>query len=150
MKAVVQRVLNASCEVNGAVTGQIDSGLLVYLGVEQGDTFEDLEYLARKTAQLRIFSDDQGKMNRSLVQTGGSVLLISQFTLSGDVRKGNRPSFNTAESPERAKEYVEKFSQLLTSCYTVPVETGVFGEHMKVTYTNDGPVTIIIDSRLNH
>ncbi len=147
MRSVIQRVRTASVIVDKKVTGSIDYGLLVYLGVEQGDTEDDLNYLARKIANLRIFEDEQGKMNRSVLQEKGSILLISQFTLSGDTRKGNRPSFNKAETPEKAREYVEKFSHILTSCYTVAVETGVFGAHMDVTYTNDGPVTIIIDTR---
>ncbi len=147
MRAVVQRVRNASVTVNGTVTGSISHGLLVYLGVEQGDQEDDISYAARKIAQLRIFEDDQGKLNLSVKDIGGGILMISQFTLCADTRKGNRPSFNKAESPERAREYVEKCSQLISSCYTVPVESGVFGAHMDVTYTNDGPVTIIIDTK---
>ncbi len=147
MKAVVQRIRNGSVTAEHQLTGAVDHGLLVYLGVEQGDGQKDLEYLARKIANLRIFEDDQGKLNRSVIQTGGKVLLISQFTLCADTKKGNRPSFNSAETPERAAECVERFSQLVSSCYDVPVETGKFGAHMDVTYTNDGPVTIWFDTK---
>lgn len=146
MKAVIQRVKEASVSVDGLVAGKTGKGLLIFLGVEQGDSDADIAYLARKTAQLRIFPDEQGKMNRSVRDVKGSALVISQFTLCADTRKGNRPSYNKAEEPKRAEKMVESFAEHLESCYTVPVETGSFGAYMHVSSVNDGPVTIILDS----
>jgi len=147
MKAVIQRIRNGTVQAEGSVVGRCDYGLLVYLGVEKGDSEEDLQYLAKKISHLRIFEDEEGKMNKSVMQAGGSMLLISQFTLCGDTRKGNRPSFNPAESPDIAEQYLDKFSHLIASCYNVAVETGTFGAKMQVAYTNDGPVTIWMDTR---
>ncbi len=146
MKAVVQRVREASVSADGRVVGQTGVGLLVYVGVEQGDTDSDIALLARKTAQLRIFADEQGKMNRSVIDVKGSVLVISQFTLCADTRKGNRPSYNKAEEPGQAEKMVASFAERLETCYTVPVETGCFGAYMQVASVNDGPVTILLDS----
>ena len=147
MKAVVQRVIDAEVHVEGRSTGRIERGLLVYLGVETGDTPSDLTYMARKIAGLRIFTDGEGKMNLSVSQSGGSVLLISQFTLCADTKKGNRPSLNRAMDPAEAVEVYREMKQLLEDDYALQVETGSFGDHMDVSYTNDGPVTILLDSR---
>ncbi len=147
MKAVVQRVIDAEVHVEGRSTGRIERGLLVYLGVETGDTPSDLAYMARKIAGLRIFTDGEGKMNLSVSQSGGSVLLISQFTLCADTKKGNRPSFNRAMDPAEAVGVYREMKQLLEEDYALQVETGSFGDHMDVSYTNDGPVTILLDSR---
>ncbi len=146
MKAVLQRVVNASVMVEGDVTGKISKGLLIYLGVESDDGEKDLLYIARKIANMRIFTDDDGKMNKSVKQIEGSILLISQFTLCADTKKGNRPSFNSAMEPKTAERIYLEMQQQLVREYGIPVEMGVFGAHMDVTYTNDGPVTIIIDS----
>ncbi len=146
MKAVIQRVKNASVTVNGMITGKIDKGLLVYLGVEERDENKDLYYISKKIANLRIFTDDEGKMNRSVKQISGSVLLISQFTLCADTKKGNRPSFNSAMEPVAAKRFYLELQRILQQDFDLPVEKGSFGDHMDVLYTNDGPVTIIIES----
>lgn len=146
MRAVVQRVTGASVTVAGKKVGSIDLGLLVYLGVQQDDSEADLEYLVRKIPQLRIFTDEQGKMNRSVGQVDGQMLVVSQFTLCADLNKGNRPSFNPAADPETALATYEKFVQAVREQgYTV--ETGEFGASMRVAYTNEGPVTLIIDTR---
>ena len=148
MRAVIQRVSDASVTVENTRVGAISRGLLVYLGVEGSDTEQDLRYMVRKIPQIRLFTDDQGKMNLSVEQIGGQILVISQFTLCADMRKGNRPSFNPAAEPKRALELYEQFVSLLRQQgYTV--ETGEFGASMKVGYVNEGPVTIIIDSHEN-
>ena len=146
MRAVVQRVTESSVTVEGNILGQIDHGLLVLLGVSENDTEEDAAYIAKKIAQLRIFNDEQGKFNRSLEDTGGAVLLISQFTLFGDARKGNRPSFIKAARPETAIPLYKATAQHLRD-RNIQVETGEFGAHMEVALSNDGPVTILIDSQ---
>jgi len=146
MKAVVQRVAGARVEVDGEVVGAVDRGLLVYLGVAQGDETRDLEWLADKVRNLRIFEDEQGKMNRDVGDVGGSVLVISQFTLLGDCRKGRRPSFGGAMAPEPAERLYESFVRLLCT-KGVPVATGRFRADMKVFSLNDGPITMLIDSR---
>ncbi len=146
MKALVQRVTTASVEVEGRIVGSITHGLLLFLGVEKGDTTADLEYLCGKVAGLRIFSDNNGKMNLSIRDTGGSALVVSQFTLSSDCRKGNRPSFDNAETPKRARDFYELFIARLKDS-GIPVQTGSFGAHMKVVLENDGPVTFLVDSR---
>ncbi len=146
MRAVIQRVSEASVRVDGRVIGQIGLGLLVLLGVEQGDTDADLQYCVEKTAHLRIFEDEAGKMNRSVLDVGGSVLVVSQFTLCGDVRKGRRPSFITAARPEEAIPRYEAYCAALVAL-GLPVATGEFQADMKVSLVNDGPVTILIDSR---
>jgi D-tyrosyl-tRNA(Tyr) deacylase len=144
MRAVVQRVSQASVTVDGEVVGAVGSGLLVLLGIGEGDGEEEARWLAHKTANLRIFSDAEGKMNLSAQDVGGAVLVVSQFTLHGDVRRGFRPSFTHAAPPEVAEPLVDLFCDAVRS-EGVPVETGVFGAHMDVALVNDGPVTIILD-----
>lgn len=146
MKAVIQRVTGASVEVEGRVVGRIASGLVVLLGVAKGDGESDGRYLVDKIRTLRIFSDDQGKMNRSLADAGGSVLLISQFTLLGRTTNGRRPSFDEAAPPDVARRLYEQVAADLRA-QGVTVETGVFAAHMTVTLVNDGPVTFTLDSR---
>ncbi|TKB88362.1 MAG: D-tyrosyl-tRNA(Tyr) deacylase [Nitrospira sp.] len=146
MKAVIQRVTSASVHVEGKTVGRIESGLLVLLGVAKGDGEPDGRYLVEKIRTLRIFSDEQGKMNRSLVDIGGSVLLVSQFTLLGRTANGRRPSFDEAAPPEEARQLYEQVVKELRALGTF-VETGVFSAHMQVELLNDGPVTFIIDSR---
>ena len=145
MRAVVQRVSRAQVSVNGEITGQIGLGLLVLLGVGRDDTEEDASYLARKIAGLRIFEDDRGKMNRSVLEVGGSVLAVSQFTLYADVRRGNRPSFDAAALAEKARQLYEFFVEQVRAAGIV-CATGRFQEMMKVELTNEGPVTILLDS----
>ncbi|MBR5948262.1 MAG: D-tyrosyl-tRNA(Tyr) deacylase [Clostridia bacterium] len=144
MRAVVQRVKRASVEVENRIVGAIDAGLLVFLGVAPGDTETDIAYIVKKCTGLRIFEDDEGKMNKSVLDTGGSILLISQFTLHGDARKGFRPSFSSAAPPDIAIPLYEKtvaaFRELIRT------ETGIFGADMQVELINDGPVTILLDS----
>lgn len=146
MKAVIQRVISASVEVEGKIVGRIRSGLVVLLGVAKGDEESDGRYLVEKIRTLRIFSDEQGKMNRSLVDVGGSVLLVSQFTLLGRTANGRRPSFDGAAPPDEAKRLYEQVAADLRAQGT-PVETGVFAAHMQVALLNDGPVTFMLDSR---
>jgi D-aminoacyl-tRNA deacylase len=146
MRAVVQRVSRAKVTVNGEVTGEIESGLLVLLGVAQQDTESDADYLADKIAGLRIFEDEAGRMNLSVAESGGAVLAVSQFTLFGDVRRGKRPSFDAAARPERAKELYEYFVARVRAV-GLRCETGRFQEMMKVELVNEGPVTILLDSQ---
>ncbi|MDI9442053.1 MAG: D-tyrosyl-tRNA(Tyr) deacylase [Firmicutes bacterium] len=145
MRAVVQRVRQAGVRVEGKSVAQIDHGLLVFLGVGQGDTEADSEYLAEKVAFLRIFPDEEGKMNLNVQQVGGSVLAVSQFTLYGDARRGRRPSFSTAASPAEADELYQEFVSSLRQKGVV-VETGIFQAQMEVELLNDGPVTILLSS----
>lgn len=145
MRAVVQRVKKAEVRVGGRRAGAIDSGLLVYLGVEKEDTKDDLEYISSKISSLRIFEDETGKMNRDVTESGG-VLVVSQFTLLGDTRKGRRPSFDRAEAPERARALYGEFIEGLRA-KGISVEAGEFQAHMEVDSVNDGPVTLILDSR---
>lgn len=145
MRAVVQRVSAASVTVEGRKVGTIGPGLLVLLGVARGDIEKDGEYLAEKLAGLRIFEDEEEKMNRSVAQIGGSILLVSQFTLYGDVRHGRRPSFTQAAPPEEANRLYEDLAQKLRD-KGLTVETGQFQAHMEVSLVNDGPVTILLDS----
>lgn len=145
MISVVQRVAQATVSVEGEVHGSIKEGLIVYLGVKKSDTVSDASYIAKKIANLRIFVDEKGKMNRSVMDISGGVLLISQFTLCANTKKGNRPSFNDAMNPDGAVGLYEQVKTELES-YDLPVETGVFGAHMMVDYINDGPVTILLDS----
>jgi D-tyrosyl-tRNA(Tyr) deacylase len=145
MRAVLQRVTRARVVVDCAVTGEIGPGLLVLLGVGKNDTDESAKYLAEKTANLRIFDDEQGKMNRSLVDTGGAALVVSQFTLYGDARGQRRPSFLAAAPPEEGKRLYEEYVKALRAL-GVRVETGVFQARMAVELTNDGPVTLLLDS----
>jgi D-aminoacyl-tRNA deacylase len=146
MRAVVQRVTEARVEVAGETVGEIGAGFLVLLGVARDDTNTDADYLTEKIVNLRVFVDGEGKMNRSLVEKGGSMLVVSQFTLYGDVRRGRRPSYSDAAEPEKANELYEYFVARVQS-FGVTIETGVFQAMMKVSLTNDGPVTILLDSR---
>lgn len=146
MKAVLQRVTSASVEVEGKIVGQIRSGLLVLVGVAKGDDESDGRYLVEKIRTLRIFSDEQGKMNRSLVDVSGAVLLVSQFTLLGRTANGRRPSFDEAAPPDEARRLYELVAAELRA-QGVAVETGVFAAHMQVALLNDGPVTFVLDSR---
>jgi D-tyrosyl-tRNA(Tyr) deacylase len=146
MKAVIQRATRASVEVNGQVVGRIDAGLLVLLGVAKGDGERDGLYLVEKIRTLRILADEQGKMNRSLADIGGSVLLVSQFTLLGRTTNGHRPSFDEAAPPDEAKRLYEQVVAGLRD-HGTHVETGVFAAHMQVELLNDGPVTFVLDSR---
>ncbi len=146
MRAVVQRVSKADVSVNGSVCGRIERGLLVLLGVAAGDTDKDLDYVVDKITGLRIFEDELGKMNLSVSDVGGAILAVSQFTVCGDCRKGKRPSFDTAASPELAEVFYDRFVE---NCRNsgISVATGIFREHMSVSLINDGPVTILLDSR---
>jgi D-tyrosyl-tRNA(Tyr) deacylase len=146
MKALIQRVSTARVEVDGKVAGSIGRGLLVFLCAVKGDRSKDLDYLVKKVTQLRIFEDERGKMNLSVMDVRGEVLVVSQFTLAASTRKGNRPSFDAAETPDRAKAMYESFVGRLKST-GVNVQTGVFAAMMAVSLVNDGPVTILLDSR---
>lgn len=146
MLALLQRVAEARVEVDQKVVGEIGRGLLVFLCVLKGDTEEDLRYTARKVSNLRVFEDEQGRMNLSLLDQGYEALVVSQFTLSARTRKGNRPSFDEAEEPGKAEEMYEKFIRELESL-GIKTQRGLFGAMMKVYLINDGPVTIMIDSR---
>lgn len=146
MKAVLQRVTHASVEVQGKKVGEIKNGFLVLLGVLEGDTKKEVDVLSRKVFGMRVFEDDGGKMNLSLSDTEGSVLVVSQFTLLADCKKGNRPSFINAAKPDIAKELYEYFCDKMCEYGVKNVERGVFGADMKVCLLNDGPVTIILDT----
>lgn len=146
MKIVVQRSKQASVKVDGEIVGQIQSGLVLLVGITHTDSSDDIEYLADKILNLRIFEDDEGKMNLSLLDVGGEILSISQFTLYGDCRKGRRPNFMEAAKPELANQLYEKFNEVVRS-KGVNVETGQFGAMMDVSLINDGPVTIILESK---
>jgi D-tyrosyl-tRNA(Tyr) deacylase len=149
MRAVIQRVASAKVEVEGAVRGQVGQGMLVLLGVSRTDAAEDAEFLAAKVVHLRMFNDDAGKMNRSLLDTGGAMLAVSQFTLYGDCRKGRRPSFDDAAPADHAKLLYEQFIDAVRRL-GVRVETGVFQADMAVTLVNDGPVTLIVESAVKN
>jgi D-tyrosyl-tRNA(Tyr) deacylase len=146
MRAVVQRVTHAKVTVGEQVVGSIGQGLLVLIGVGQGDTEADAAYIASKVAGLRIFSDDQGKMNLGITDIGGSILAVSQFTLYGDARKGRRPSYSSSAPPEQAEQLYQQTVQLLRDA-GMRVETGQFQTMMQVELCNDGPVTILLDSQ---
>ena len=146
MKVVLQRSKAASVTVQGEVTGAIDSGYVLLVGITHDDTAEDVAYLARKVAHLRLWEDHEGKMNHSILEHGGAILSVSQFTLYGDAKKGNRPSFTSAARPEIAKPLWEAFNEALRD-YGLQVETGIFGAMMDVALTNDGPVTILLESK---
>ena len=148
MRIVIQRVLSARVDTANGTAGAIGPGLLVLVGVAEGDTDEDALYLARKTAGLRIFDDAEGVMNRSLADTGGEALVVSQFILMGSTRKGNRPSWQRAAGHELAVPLYERYCTLLSQAIGRRAERGVFGADMRVSLVNDGPVTLVIDSRL--
>jgi D-tyrosyl-tRNA(Tyr) deacylase len=147
MIAILQRVSQASVAIDNHIKGQIENGLLILLGITHSDNDEDIEWLSKKIVNLRIFGDADGKMNLSVMETGGNILLVSQFTLYASTKKGNRPSFIEAARPEQAIPLYEKMIQKLSQELGKPVETGTFGADMKVNLLNDGPVTIIIDSK---
>ena len=146
MRVVLQRVSHASVTVEEKVIGKIQRGFLLLVGVTHDDTIEDMEYLVRKIVQMRIFEDEEGKLNRSIQDIGGEILSVSQFTLYADTKKGNRPSFSKAAPGDVAVEMFEQFNGLLRVT-GIPVETGKFGADMKVELLNDGPVTILLDSK---
>jgi len=147
MRAVIQRVSEASVTISGAVKGAIQSGLLVLIAMEESDTADDIEWLSGKITRLRIFNDENGLMNRSVQETGGDILVVSQFTLFASTKKGNRPSFTRSAKPEIAIPLYEQFIARLTVDLRRPIQTGEFGADMKVALLNDGPVTIIIDTK---
>lgn len=147
MRAVIQRVSQASCMVDSEVTGSIKTGFLVLLGIEDADTDDDLQWLAQKIANLRVFGDENGLMNKPLADVDGGILLISQFTLFAQTKKGNRPSFIRAAKPDKAIPLYEKMITVLESVTGKKVETGIFGADMKISLINDGPVTIIMDTK---
>ncbi|PMC39738.1 D-tyrosyl-tRNA(Tyr) deacylase [Bacillus sp. UMB0899] len=146
MKVIVQRAVHAKVTVDEKVVGQIDKGVMVLVGITHDDTEADAEYLAEKIAHLRIFEDESGKMNHSLLDVGGQVLSVSQFTLYGDCRKGRRPNYMNAAKPDMAQVLYESFNRMLRE-KGLQVETGVFGAMMDVQFTNTGPVTLIIESK---
>jgi D-tyrosyl-tRNA(Tyr) deacylase len=145
MRAVIQRVKSAEVLVDGKITGQIDKGLLVFLGVAEGDNEEDLKYILDKTINLRIFEDENEKMNLSIKDVGGKALVVSQFTIQGDARKGRRPSFSGAGNPQKAEMLYNKYADELRK-NGIETETGIFAAYMEVNLSNDGPVTILLDS----
>lgn len=147
MRVLIQRVNQASVTVEGEITASIGKGLLVFLGISSHDTGEDIEYLSKKIAGLRIFSDEQGKLNLNVAEVQGSILLVSQFTLFASTKKGNRPSFIRSAKPEIAIPLYESFLVELALLRSTPIKTGIFGADMQVSLINDGPVTISIDSK---
>jgi D-tyrosyl-tRNA(Tyr) deacylase len=146
MRVVLQRVRSARVDIDGETVGKIDNGLLLLVGIAENDDESDVEFVAQKCANLRIFNDDDGKMNRSLLDVGGAVLSVSQFTLLGDTRKGRRPSFINAAHPEKGEPLWEYFNQCLRG-EGIPVQTGRFGAMMDVHLLNDGPVTLVVESK---
>lgn len=147
MRIVVQRVSEAAVRVNQQITGQIEMGLLVLVGFEEADTQEDILWITGKLVNLRIFNDEQGVMNKSCIEVGGDILLVSQFTLHASTKKGNRPSYIRAAKPEMAIPLYESFISALSTAMGKPIATGIFGADMKVSLLNDGPVTILMDSK---
>jgi D-aminoacyl-tRNA deacylase len=147
VRAVIQRVSEAKCVVDGKTTGAIGMGFLILLGIEDADTDEDLQWLAQKISALRVFGDENGLMNKALADVNGDILLISQFTLFAQTKKGNRPSFIRAAKPEKAIQLYEKMVSALEGLTEKKVATGIFGADMKITLLNDGPVTIIMDTK---
>ena len=147
MRAVIQRVSEASCKVDGKLTGEIKTGLVVLLGIEDADTDEDLQWLAQKITGMRIFSDENGLMNKALADIDGNILLISQFTLFAQTKKGNRPSFIKAARPDKAIPMYEQMIVALEVLIGKKVATGIFGADMKISLLNDGPVTIVMDTK---
>lgn len=146
MRVIAQRTTNAIVRIDGNIVGHIDQGFMLLVGITHTDTQDDADYIAKKVAQLRVFEDADGKMNLSIKDINGAILSISQFTLYGDVRHGNRPSFIQAARPEQAQPLYDYFNTRLRTEYGLHVETGRFGADMKVDFINDGPVTILIDS----
>ncbi len=147
MKAVIQRVSKTVLKVDGELISEIGKGLVVYLGVQVGDVKESADYLAKKISGMRIFEDENGKMNLSVKDVGGEILVVSQFTLLADTSHGNRPGFTEAEKPDRANELYEYFVSLIQNTYGITAKKGVFGADMKIEQHNDGPVTILMDKR---
>ena len=147
MRAILQRTNRAEVRIEGEVKGKIDKGLVIFLGVEEADSDEDIEWLSGKISKMRIFEDEERKMNKSLMDIGGRILLISQFTLHASVKKGNRPSFLKAAKPELSIPMYEKFKSRLEEVTNTVVETGEFGAYMEVDFVNDGPVTLFIDTK---
>lgn len=147
MRAVIQRVTFASCKVDGKITGEINSGFLVLLGIEDADSKEDLEWLAQKIANMRVFSDENGLMNKSLADIDGNILLVSQFTLFASTKKGNRPGFTRAARPDKAIPLYEEMKKQLSKLIGKKIACGIFGADMKIELLNDGPVTIVIDTK---
>lgn len=147
MRAVLQRVTSASCTVDGQITGQIETGFLVLLGVEDADTNEDAQWLAQKIVGMRVFGDENGLMNKALADVDGGILLISQFTLFAQTKKGNRPSFIRAARPDKAIPLYEYMIELLSNLTGKTTATGIFGADMKINLVNDGPVTITMDTK---
>lgn len=147
MKTVIQRVLHASVSIGGAVHASIGEGMLILVGIQEGDDEEDIEWLTGKICRLRIFDDEKGVMNRSIGETGGEILAVSQFTLMARTKKGNRPSYVDAARPEISVPIYEKFIGTLSRCLGKEVKSGVFGADMQVELTNNGPVTILIDTK---
>ena len=147
MRILVQRVKKASCRVNYEIISEINSGFLLFTGFTHTDTIEDVKYLAKKVANLRVFEDEYGKLNKSIIDMEQSILNISQFTLYGDTRKGNRPSFTKAMVPTNAKALYLELTNILNNEYNIPTRNGEFGEHMDIKLINDGPVTILLESK---
>jgi len=147
MRAVIQRVSQASCTVDNEITGAINTGFLVLLGIEDADTAEDLQWLAQKIVNLRVFGDENGLMNKALADIDGNILLISQFTLFAQTKKGNRPSFIRAARPDKAIPLYEKMIRTLQELTGKKIATGIFGADMRISLVNDGPVTIIMDTK---
>lgn len=147
MRAVIQRVTQASCKVNEVITGEIQQGLLVLIGIEDSDTTEDLKWLAQKISSIRIFADENGLMNKSVMDINGNILLISQFTLFASTKKGNRPGFTRAAKPDRAVPLYEQMIRELENLTGKKLAAGIFGADMKISLLNDGPVTIVVDTR---
>jgi len=147
MRALIQRVLSASVHIDGNEKSSIGEGMLIFIGIEDADNREDIQYMCRKAANLRIFDDEKGIMNQSILQTGGEVLVVSQFTLFADTRKGNRPSYIRASKPDFAIPIYEEFCSSMSQILQQDVKTGEFGADMQVSIVNDGPVTIWIDSK---
>ena len=147
MKVIVQRVTSASCTVNSEVISEIQNGYLLLVGFTNNDTSKEVEYLAKKIANLRIFEDDSGKLNKSIIDMNYEILSISQFTLYGDASKGNRPSFTKALEPKKALELYLELTKILNNEYMINTFNGAFGEHMDIELINDGPVTIILESK---
>jgi D-tyrosyl-tRNA(Tyr) deacylase len=147
MRAVLQRVSEAACKVDGEITGRIGTGFLVLLGIEDADTDDDLQWLATKIVNMRVFGDENGLMNKALADIDGNILLISQFTLFAQTKKGNRPSFLRAARPDKAIPLYEQMIKVLENLTGKKIATGIFGADMKISLVNDGPVTILMDSK---